>query len=121
MVQVMVVTLVVRTVRAVLRYFIAGRLVVHWLMVFGVVLVVVVRMEMMSVEGREEVMVVDWAMVEVAVVADDGAVVVDVVVMVVMVVMVVETMMVVMAMVEVVERAVHPQEEGEGGGEEEEA
>ena len=116
MVQVMVVTLVVRTVRAVLRYFIAGRLVVHWLMVLGVVLVVVVRVEMMSVEGREEVMVVDWAMVEVAVVADDGAVVVDIVVMVV-----VETMMVVMAMVEVVERAVHPQEEGEGGGEEEEA
>ena len=116
MVQVMVVTLVVRTVRAVLRYFIAGRLVVHWLMVLGVVLVVVVRVEMMSVEGREEVMVVDWAMVEVAVVADDGAVVVDIVVMVV-----VETMMVVMAMVEMVERAVHPQEEGEGGGEEEEA
>ena len=118
MVQVMVVTLVVRTVRAVLRYFIAGRLVVHWLMVLGVVLVVVVRVEMMSVEGREEVMVVDWPMVEVAVVADDGAVVVDVVVM---VAVVVETMMVVMAMVEVVERAVHPQEEGEGGGEEEEA
>ena len=116
MVQVMVVTLVVRTVRAVLRYFIAGRLVVHWLMVLGVVLVVVVRVEMMPVEGWEEVMVVDWPMVEVAVVADDGAVVVDIVVMVV-----VETMMVVMAMVEVVERAVHPQEEGEGGGEEEEA
>ena len=117
MVQVMVVTLVVRTVRAVLRYFIAGRLVVHWLMVLRVVLVVV-GVEMMPVEGWEEVMVVDWAMVEVAVVADDGAVVVDVVVM---VVVVVETMMVVMAMVEVVERAVHPQEEGEGGGEEEEA
>ena len=116
MVQVMVVTLVVRTVRAVLRYFIAGRLVVHWLMVLRVVLVVVVGVEMMPVEGWEEVMVVDWAMVEVAVVADDGAVVVDIVVMVV-----VETMMVVMAMVEVVERAVHPQEEGEGGGEEEEA
>ena len=118
MVQVMVVTLVVRTVRAVLWHFIAGRLVVHWLMVFGVVLVVVVGVEMMPVERWEEVMVVDWAMVEVAVVADDGAVVVDVVVM---VVVVVETMMVVMAMVEVVERAVHPQEEGEGGGEEEEA
>ena len=116
MVQVMVVTLVVRTERAVLWYFIAGRLMVHWLMVLGVVLVVVVGVEMMPVEGWEEVMVVDWAMVEVAVVADDGAVVVDIVVM-----GVVETMMVVMAMVEVVERAVHPQEEGEGWGEEEEA
>ena len=118
MVQVMVVTLVVRTVRAVLWHFIAARLVVHWLMVLRVVLVVVVGVEMMPVERWEEVMVVDWAMVEVAVVADDGAVVVDIVVM---VVVVVETMMVVMAMVKMVERAVHPQEEGEGGGEEEEA
>ena len=68
-------------------------------------------------DDEEEVMVVDWTMVKVSVVADNGAVVMDVVVVVIEVV-VAWTVVVVVGMVE---GAVYSQEEGEGAGKEEQA
>ena len=118
-VQVMVVTLVVRAVGAVFRHLVGPvlGLMVQWFLILLVVLVVIVGVKVVSVEWREEVMVVDWTMVKVSVVADNGAVVVDVVVVVIEVV-VAWTVVVVVGMVE---GAVYSQEEGEGAGKEEQA
>ena len=88
---------------------------VQWFLILLVVLVVIVGVKVVSVEWREEVMVVDWTMVKVSVVADNGAVVMDVVVVVIEVV-VAWTVVVVVGMVE---GAVYSQEEGEGAGKEE--
>ena len=90
---------------------------VQWFLILLVVLVVIVGVKVVSVEWREEVMVVDWTMVKVSVVADNGAVVMDVVVVVIEVV-VAWTVVVVVGMVE---GAVYSQEEGEGAGKEEQA
>ena len=59
---------------------------VHWLLVLMVVLVVIVGVQMVPVEWWEDVVVMDWPMIEVTVVADNGAVVMDVVVVVIKVV-----------------------------------
>ena len=69
---------------------------VHWLLVLMVVLVVIIGVQMVPVEWWEDVVVMDWPMIEVTVVADNGAVVMDVVVVVIKVV-------VMWVMVEVVE------------------
>ena len=90
---------------------------VQWFLILLVVLVVIVGVKVVSVEWREEVMVVDWTMVKVSVVADNGAVVMDVVVVVIEV-LVAWTVVVVVGMVE---GAVYSQEEGEGAGKEEQA
>ena len=72
------------------------------------VVLVIIGVEMVSVERREDVVVMNWPVIEVTVVANDGAVVMDVVVVVIKV-------MVMRVVVEVVEgevqRAVHPQKE----------
>ena len=60
------------------------------------VLVVIIGVQMVPVEWWEDVVVMDWPMIEVTVVADNGAVVMDVVVVVIKVV-------VMWVMVEVVE------------------
>ena len=59
---------------------------VHWLLVLMVVLVVIIGVQMVPVEWWEDVVVMDWPMIEVTVVADNGAVVMDVVVVVIKVV-----------------------------------
>ena len=59
---------------------------VHWLLVLVVVLVVIIGVQMVPVEWWEDVVVMDWPMIEVTVVADNGAVVMDVVVVVIKVV-----------------------------------
>ena len=59
---------------------------VHWLLILLVVLVVVIGMQMVPVEWREDMVVMDWPMIEVSVVADNGAVVMDIVVVVIKVV-----------------------------------
>ena len=51
-----------------------------------VVLVVIIGVQMVPVEWWEDVVVMDWPMIEVTVVADNGAVVMDVVVVVIKVV-----------------------------------
>ena len=72
------------------------------------VVLVFIGVEMVSVEWREDVVVMDWPVIEVTVVANDGAVVMDVVVVVIKVMV----MRVVVEVVEgVVQRAVHPQKE----------
>ena len=50
------------------------------------VLVVIIGVQMVPVEWWEDVVVMDWPMIEVTVVADNGAVVMDVVVVVIEVV-----------------------------------
>ena len=50
------------------------------------VLVVIIGVQMVPVEWWEDVVVMDWPMIEVTVVADNGAVVMDVVVVVIKVV-----------------------------------
>lgn len=56
----------------------------------------IIGVQMVPVEWRENMVVMDWPMIEVTVVADDGAVVVDVVVVVITLVV----MWVVVVMVE---------------------
>ena len=63
------------------------------------VVLVFIGVEMVSVEWREDVVVMDWPVIEVTVVANDGAVVMDVVVVVIKV-------MVMRVVVEVVEGVV---------------
>ena len=72
---------------------------VHWLLILLVVLVLIIGVQMVPVEWWEHVVVMDWPMIEVTVVADDGAVVVDDVVVVI-------TLVVMRVVVEVVEGVV---------------